>query len=64
VALALLEVYFGEAMRQKVEANLFSRSDPVGVLGNHPADVDNPTEALNQWIVSLAKVGFHLCSNT
>jgi CRISPR-associated protein Cmr2 len=64
VALALFEVYFGEAMRQKVEANLFSRNDPVGVLGNHPEDVDDPTEALNQWIISLAKVGFHLCSNT
>jgi CRISPR-associated protein Cmr2 len=64
VALALLEVYFGKAMRQTVEANYFSHSDPVGILGVHAADVDDPVEALNQWIISLAKVGFHLCSNT
>jgi len=64
VALALFEVYFGEAMRHTVEAHLWGEADPVGILGAHKNDVADPIHALNQWIINLAKVGFHLCSNT
>lgn len=64
VALALFEVYFGASMRQQIEGHLFGRAEPVGILGNHPDDVDDAPAALNQWIKDLANVGFHLCSNT
>ncbi|WP_246140372.1 Cas10/Cmr2 second palm domain-containing protein [Euhalothece natronophila] len=49
IALGLFEIYFGSQTRQRLEQNL----DSV-ILGDSSPDI-------NQWIINLAKVGFHLC---
>lgn len=49
IALGLFEIYFGNQTRQRLEQNL-----PSVISGDS-------ANALNQWIINLAKVGFHLC---
>ena len=64
VALALLAIYFGQAMADCIKTHLWGEHHPVGILGANQSDVADPTAALNQWVINLANVGFHLCSNT
>ncbi|MFB2898375.1 type III-B CRISPR-associated protein Cas10/Cmr2 [Aerosakkonemataceae cyanobacterium BLCC-F50] len=62
VALGLFEVYFGAKNRQKLCKHLWDlEKDKTGILGNRKEDCPNVDAALNDWIVNLAKVGFHLC---
>jgi CRISPR-associated protein Cmr2 len=61
VALALFEVYFGEVNRKTLEKHLWRCDDKTGILGDRPEDCKDIHKALNDWIVKLAKVGFHLC---
>ena len=70
VALGLFELYFGDENRALLEQHLWDRKDDerTGILGNTPVDDPDPSTAqmpdklLNDWIVSLAEVGFHLCA--
>jgi CRISPR-associated protein Cmr2 len=61
VALALFEVYFGEPNRKTLEKHLWRCDGKTGILGDRPEDCKDIHNALNDWIVKLAKVGFHLC---
>jgi CRISPR-associated protein Cmr2 len=61
VALALFAAYFGDETRATLTQNAWREKKPTGILGSQ----DNPTDthkAVNQWIINLAKVGFHLHS--
>jgi len=64
VALALFEIYFGQPNRDTLENHLWDKGKRTGILGNRKEDCQNIPQALNHWIINLAKVGFHLCSNT
>ncbi len=80
VALSLFELYFGADNRRTLAANLWDRDESSpqlrspeggatrekrpGILGNEKKSENKEAEALNDWIISLAKVGFQLCSNT
>lgn len=68
IALGLFEIYFGKANRQCLEIHLWDTSDndkktTTGILGNQPhADEKLNIKALNNWVINLAKIGFHLSS--
>jgi CRISPR-associated protein Cmr2 len=62
VALALFEVYFGKDNRATLEQHCWDTTDKTGILGNHEADCKNTVQATNDWIINLAKVGFHLAA--
>jgi CRISPR-associated protein Cmr2 len=70
VALSLLQIYFDDDgqdnLRRTIETHRWDvpAEKRTGILGNRPEDVTDPVAALNKWIINLAKVGFHLCSNT
>jgi CRISPR-associated protein Cmr2 len=68
VTLALFEAYFGQRHRGTItnQNNWWNQYDThglqieTGILGKQDQCHD-PIKALNQWIINLAKVGFHLC---
>ncbi len=68
IALGLFEIYFGKANRQCLEIHLWDASDTdnktkTGILGNQPHDDEKLNiKALNNWVINLAKIGFHLSS--
>ncbi len=64
VALALFEVYYGKHNRDTLSQNLRDLGGKSGILGNRAQDCPNFHGSLNDWIINLAKVGFHLCGNT
>ncbi len=80
VALALFKVYFGESNDLLDEKNWWNSSTDAeilvaGILGErknyaHDDKADGELDlikvhkALNEWLINLAKVGFHLCSDT
>ncbi len=59
VALGLFKIYFGSAS-SILERNLWNVDGKAGILGNPKT---NQHQAINNWIINLAKVGFHLCSD-
>lgn len=65
VALALFQVYFGEENLSIVSNEKFwwNQDNQTGILGDRDnyETADKVTEALNDWVINLAKVGFHLC---
>lgn len=61
IALGLFEVYFREENRHLLQQHLWTTKTHTGILGASSAEVTNPQQALNNWIINLAKVGFHLC---
>lgn len=61
VALALFKIYFGNAY-SILDHNLWNTDNATGILGN-PSNQTNHHQAINNWIINLAKVGFHLCSD-
>ncbi|NHC34320.1 Cas10/Cmr2 second palm domain-containing protein [Scytonema millei] len=63
VALALFEVYFGKENRETLSQHLWDTEDKTGILGDRQQDDRNFHQSLNDWIINLAKVGFHLCDN-
>ena len=74
VALALLKVYFVELDDLLDEKNWWNSPTDAGILGErenytHNGEKDGELnlvkvrKALNQWLINLAKVGYHLCSN-
>ncbi|MDF5710308.1 MAG: type III-B CRISPR-associated protein Cas10/Cmr2 [Nostoc sp. S4] len=63
VALALFEIYFGSANRGTLEKHLWDVHGKTGILGNRQQDLKKLHLNLNEWIISLAKVGFHLANN-
>lgn len=64
LALTLFEIYFGEKNRQSLEKHRWDCDGKTGILGNQSQDDEANIKALNDWIINLAKVGFHLCSDT
>ncbi len=64
VALALFEIYFGAGRLAELKANLWKKSkeDKRSILGDRGAYGTAASEgrALNQWVIALAQVGFHL----
>ena len=64
VALALFEVYFGKDNRDTLCKHRWNSGARTGILANQPKNDEEDTKALNDWIINLAKVGFHLCSST
>jgi len=58
VALGLFEIYFNPSTRQTLQDSLWDKDSRTGILGNQPKNVYY--QALNEWIINLAKVGFHL----
>lgn len=63
VALSLFTVYFGEDKRDQLKQHLWNDGDKTGILGNRPEACSDQIEALNDWIINLAKVGFHLSAS-
>ncbi len=62
VALSLFNLYFGSA-RSILDNHLWNKAEgKSGILGNPSAKI-NEHQAINDWIINLAKVGFHLCSD-
>ena len=59
-ALAIFEVYFGPERRTLLENHLWTSDNRPGILGNQEISPQNTTQCLNQWVINLAKVGFHL----
>lgn len=64
VAISLLNVYFGEDNANKLlaEQRRWNHDDQAGLLGdiNRFPTLESQQQALNDWIINLAKVGFHL----
>lgn len=69
IALGLFELYFTPENRQCLETHLWDTSDAdhqqkTGILGNQPHVQEKQNiKALNNWVINLAKVGFHLSSS-
>ncbi len=61
IALGLFNIYFGDENRRLLEEYSWQKGDTAGILGQTSADVVNSQQAINHWIINLAKVGFHLC---
>ena len=62
VALGMFQVYFGEDNCATLKKHLWDCDGKTGILGNRPEDCKNEHQSLNEWIINLAKVGFHLMS--
>jgi CRISPR-associated protein Cmr2 len=64
VALALFGVYFGESNRLILEneQQRWNQADQSGILGNRTRfpTVEIQQQALTEWVINLAKIGFHL----
>lgn len=63
VALALFELYFGKDNRDTLSKHRLALNGKTGILGNPEHNCEDH-KTLNDWIINLARVGFHLCSNT
>jgi CRISPR-associated protein Cmr2 len=63
IALGLIDIYFGAKLRQLMTQHLWDTDGRTGILGNHREHCPDPAKALNNWIINLSKVGFHLCSS-
>jgi CRISPR-associated protein len=62
IALALFALYFGDSKRDELWQHCWDKDETMGILGNKPAKKESSNiKALNNWIINLAKVGFHLC---
>ena len=59
VALGLFDIYF-PSLRYVLCKHLWNDEEKTGILGASPEQFPNINVALNDWIVNLAKVGFHL----
>lgn len=62
IAKALFEIYFPNC-QDLLENNLWDLEDKTktGIIGNQQTDCKDVNKALNNWIINLAKIGFHLC---
>jgi CRISPR-associated protein Cmr2 len=62
VALALFEIYFGAGRLKELKAHLWGESNERSILGDRDAykTAASQGRALNQWVIALAQVGFHL----
>ena len=60
VALGLFEIYFNADNRNTLTSHLWDKAEDKGILGNN-APKTSHHQLLNEWIINLAKVGFHLC---
>lgn len=61
IALGLFEIYFGPENRQLLETHLWDTKEKTGILGNRPQENEKQNiQTLNNWVINLAKVGFHL----
>jgi CRISPR-associated protein Cmr2 len=63
VALALFEVYFGKENRETLSQHLWDTDGKTGILGNCEQECKDVHKTLNDWIINLGRVGFHLCGN-
>jgi CRISPR-associated protein Cmr2 len=61
VALSLFKVYFGEQLKDQLLKHLWNVDNKAGILGKEETEPANTNTALNNWIINLAKIGFHLC---
>lgn len=65
VAFALLQVYFPQELVDKLRSDdaWWNKPDYSGILGAFSEQLTQTqiNTALNNWIINLAKVGFHLC---
>ncbi|MBE9040271.1 hypothetical protein IQ235_05625 [Oscillatoriales cyanobacterium LEGE 11467] len=61
VALGLFQIYFGFDNRSILEKYLWETEGKAGILGNDRHDCSNSHQAIDNWIIKLAKIGFHLC---
>ena len=60
VALGLFEIYFGDELAKVLQGHLWDMGAFTGILGNREISAQNTQKRLNQWVINLAKVGFHL----
>lgn len=60
VALALFEIYFPN-QKNLLKQHLWNLEGKTGIIGNEEADCEDVMKSLNNWIINLAKIGFHLC---
>lgn len=71
IAEALADIYFPGYKDILDPKNWFNTGGNAGILGepetyqeNGKISQNQVNAALNEWIINLAKIGFHLCSNT
>jgi len=64
VAIALFEIYFGAKNAELLKEHRWGEGGKSGILGDRKdATTAANINALNAWVVNLAKVGFHLCQS-
>jgi CRISPR-associated protein Cmr2 len=77
IAIAMFEIYFGADTWNEISQNLWNDEKPedekinyfsvehdlAGILGKRPNSPTAANERLNDWIVALSKVGFHIFAN-
>ncbi|MEH2154963.1 Cas10/Cmr2 second palm domain-containing protein [Nostoc sp.] len=60
IAKALFNIYFPN-QEIILTQHLWHSEGKTGILGNQEADCKDVTKSLNNWIINLVKIGFHLC---
>ena len=77
IALAIFKIYFGADTWSEISQNLWNDEEPkderinyfsvkhtlAGILGKKPQTLTEENKSINDWIVSLSKVGFHIFAN-
>jgi len=75
IAIALFQIYFPDLSDLLENPNWWNQRNEykviqAGILGdedaytiNNQIDIKKVNEAINRWVINLAKVGFYLCSN-
>ncbi|MEM9276876.1 MAG: CRISPR-associated protein, partial [Cyanobacteria bacterium P01_F01_bin.143] len=64
IAEGLFRIYFGEENMHLIQRdNLWNKEERAGILGDRKQDQKTEAELFNNWMINLAKVGFHLFRN-
>jgi CRISPR-associated protein Cmr2 len=69
IAIAIFKLHFGDAVWDQLTSSLWNNLDnsppSTGILGQKPEPSDPQVEIdrINDWVISLSKVGFHIFAN-
>jgi CRISPR-associated protein Cmr2 len=77
ITIEIFKIYFGEDTWEKINVHLWNDEEPedekinyfsiehspAGIMGKRPKTLTAENERINDWIVSLSQVGFHIFAN-
>jgi CRISPR-associated protein Cmr2 len=77
MTIEIFKIYFGEDTWEKINDHLWNDEEPedekinyfslehspAGIMGKRPKTLTAENERINDWIVSLSQVGFHIFAN-